>query len=232
MPPMPAVGLNPPAHATRWAGSRRGQGMIGRQRLGAPEGEPWQYRHRRRSALGRGPRGRPSTSRQPSHRHHPRLRLGAGTQRRRQSAESASGPRRRRVGAVPTKRTARSASRSRCGAVEQVVAATRAGSTKLVGGLQTSLAAAETDVRAVNSLSERTDALITELNAVRAEQAKRAGSARRAARLRDRPEPPCVPEPDHQSPQDPRSCGHPGALGLVVHNLPTTGRRWQLKMPR
>ena len=43
----------------------------------------------------------------------------------------------------------------------------------LAGGLRTLLGAVEDEVRAVTSLSERIDALVSELNAVREEQAQR-----------------------------------------------------------
>jgi hypothetical protein len=43
----------------------------------------------------------------------------------------------------------------------------------LAGGLRTLLGALEREVRAVSSLSERIDALVVDLNAVRAEQAQR-----------------------------------------------------------
>jgi hypothetical protein len=48
-----------------------------------------------------------------------------------------------------------------------------AGSTDLAGGLRTLLASVETEVRAVSGLSERIDVLVTQLNEVRDEQAKR-----------------------------------------------------------
>jgi hypothetical protein len=43
----------------------------------------------------------------------------------------------------------------------------------LAGGLQSFLTAIETEVRAVSGLSERIDALVSELNGVREEQAQR-----------------------------------------------------------
>ena len=48
-----------------------------------------------------------------------------------------------------------------------------AGSTDLAGGLRSLLGSVETEVRAVTALSERIDTLVTQLNAVREEQAKR-----------------------------------------------------------
>jgi hypothetical protein len=48
-----------------------------------------------------------------------------------------------------------------------------AGSTDLAGGLRSLLGAVETEVRAVTALSEKIDGLVTQLNAVRDEQAKR-----------------------------------------------------------
>jgi hypothetical protein len=53
------------------------------------------------------------------------------------------------------------------------VSAPPAGSTDLAGGLRSLLGAVETEVRAVTALSERIDGLVTQLNAVRDEQAKR-----------------------------------------------------------
>lgn len=48
-----------------------------------------------------------------------------------------------------------------------------AGILDLAGGLQSFLTAIETEVRAVSSLSERIDSLVTDLNAVREEQSQR-----------------------------------------------------------
>ena len=48
-----------------------------------------------------------------------------------------------------------------------------AGSIDLAGGLRSYLGSIDTEVRAVSALSERIDALVTELNAARDEQAKR-----------------------------------------------------------
>lgn len=52
-------------------------------------------------------------------------------------------------------------------------AAPTAGSIDLAGGLRSLLDSVETEVRAVSSLSQRIDELVTELNARRDEQAKR-----------------------------------------------------------
>ena len=52
-------------------------------------------------------------------------------------------------------------------------AAATTGIHDLAGGLTSFLTAIETEVRAVTSLSERIDALVTELNAVREEQSQR-----------------------------------------------------------
>ncbi|MBK5307939.1 MAG: hypothetical protein JJD92_14740 [Frankiaceae bacterium] len=48
-----------------------------------------------------------------------------------------------------------------------------AGSTDLAGGLRSLLGSVETEVRAVTALSEKIDTLVSQLNAVRDEQAKR-----------------------------------------------------------
>jgi hypothetical protein len=52
-------------------------------------------------------------------------------------------------------------------------AAPPAGSIDLAGGLRSYLGAVDVEVRAVSALSERIDALVTDLNAARDEQAKR-----------------------------------------------------------
>jgi hypothetical protein len=57
--------------------------------------------------------------------------------------------------------------------VTETPAATSGGIHDLAGGLQSFLTAIETEVRAVSALSERIDSLVTELNAVRDEQAQR-----------------------------------------------------------
>jgi len=55
----------------------------------------------------------------------------------------------------------------------QAPRATAAGSVDLAGGLRALLGSIESEVRAVSSLSERIDQLVTDLNDKRAEQAKR-----------------------------------------------------------
>lgn len=102
----------------------------------------------------------------------------AGTRRSKPAAKAA--PRRRRA-AAPAKRAAAPAKRVRPAAVRSVsetagapeVAAPPAGTTDLAAGLRTYLAAVEAEVRAVSVLSERIDALVSQLNDVRDEQAKR-----------------------------------------------------------
>jgi hypothetical protein len=69
-----------------------------------------------------------------------------------------------------------SARRTGAGAATKTAAASRAsaaGSADLAGGLRSFLSAIEAEVRAVSALSERIDALVTDLNAKRDEQAKR-----------------------------------------------------------
>jgi hypothetical protein len=80
----------------------------------------------------------------------------------------------------PAKRTARkttarrpAASAAPAASSSAAVNAPPAGSTDLAGGLRSLLGSVETEVRAVSALSERIDGLVTELNAVRDEQAKR-----------------------------------------------------------
>jgi len=58
-------------------------------------------------------------------------------------------------------------------ATRATAAAPPAGSIDLAGGLRGLLASVETEVRAVGALSERIDELVTQLNDVRDEQAKR-----------------------------------------------------------
>ncbi len=77
----------------------------------------------------------------------------------------------KRVGA--RKATARKAPASRPAASVAASTAPPAGSTDLAGGLRALLGSVETEVRAVTGLSERIDGLVTQLNAVREEQAKR-----------------------------------------------------------
>ena len=92
----------------------------------------------------------------------------------RQSATASAGSTRKRRAARPAKRTAPAAARSaRPAASVAEVAAPPAGTTDLAAGLRTYLAAVETEVRAVSALSERIDALVSELNEARDEQAKR-----------------------------------------------------------
>src|SRR4051812_28859333 len=81
---------------------------------------------------------------------------------------------------APAKRTARKTTARRPVAAATPAAtssgavnAPPAGSTDLAGGLRSLLGSVETEVRAVSALSERIDGLVTELNAVRDEQAKR-----------------------------------------------------------
>src|SRR6059058_4795268 len=82
---------------------------------------------------------------------------------------------------APAKRTARKTAARRPAAAattttsSAAVNAPPAGSTDLAGGLRSLLGSVETEVRAVSALSERIDGLVTELNAVRDEQAKRLG---------------------------------------------------------
>src|SRR3954447_18688281 len=81
----------------------------------------------------------------------------------------------------PAKRTARKTAARRPAAAASTTASSAAvnappaGSTDLAGGLRSLLGAVETEVRAVSALSERIDGLVTALNAVRDEQAKRRG---------------------------------------------------------
>src|SRR3954462_15202883 len=73
------------------------------------------------------------------------------------------------------KSTARRTAPAAAAASTRSVNAPPAGSTDLAGGLRSLLGSVETEVRAVSALSERIDGLVTELNAVRDEQAKRLG---------------------------------------------------------
>jgi hypothetical protein len=69
-----------------------------------------------------------------------------------------------------------SARRRTGGAAASTAAASRAsaaGSADLAGGLRSFLSSIEAEVRAVSALSERIDALVTDLNARRDEQSKR-----------------------------------------------------------
>src|SRR6478672_5804489 len=83
---------------------------------------------------------------------------------------------------APAKKAARKSTARRTPAARPAAAASSsagavnappAGSTDLAGGLRSLLGAVETEVRAVTALSERIDALVTQLNATREEQAKR-----------------------------------------------------------
>src|SRR3954469_9613428 len=77
---------------------------------------------------------------------------------------------------APAKKAARKAParRASTGAARtSTVSAPPAGSLDLAGGLRSLLGAVETEVRAVTALSEQIDALVTSLNGVRDEQAKR-----------------------------------------------------------
>jgi hypothetical protein len=76
----------------------------------------------------------------------------------------------------PAKKAARTSTARRTAAAAPRAAAAGAppaGSTDLAGGLRSLLGSVETEVRAVSALSERIDGLVTELNGVRDEQAKR-----------------------------------------------------------
>lgn len=83
----------------------------------------------------------------------------------------------RKAASVPAVAAAPSATETVSSAVETEVeievAAPPAGSIDLAGGLRSYLGAVDTEVRAVSALSERIDALVTELNDARDEQAKR-----------------------------------------------------------
>lgn len=90
------------------------------------------------------------------------------------TAAVAKAPRARRRTTSATKPVARPATRTpSIGAESATVPAPPAGSVDLAGGLRTYLSAVEAEVRAVTALSERIDALVTELNDVRDQQAKR-----------------------------------------------------------
>src|SRR3954465_4927647 len=71
------------------------------------------------------------------------------------------------------KSTARRSAPPAASAAPRSVNAPPAGSLDLAGGLRSLLGAVETEVRAVTALSEQIDALVTSLNGVRDEQAKR-----------------------------------------------------------
>jgi hypothetical protein len=67
----------------------------------------------------------------------------------------------------------KTAAAARASTATAAPAAPAAGSIDLAGGLRSLLDAVETEVRAVSSLSQRIDELVTELNNRRDEQAKR-----------------------------------------------------------
>lgn len=77
---------------------------------------------------------------------------------------------RRQTSSARTRSSATTSSRESA-TVTETPAAT--GIHDLAGGLQSFLTAIETEVRAVSALSEQIDALVTELNGVRDEQAQR-----------------------------------------------------------
>jgi hypothetical protein len=90
------------------------------------------------------------------------------------TAKAPKAPKRRKTAASATKRAAQPATRTApVGADSDGVTAPPAGSVDLAGGLRTYLSSVEAEVRAVSALAERTDALVTELNDVRDQQAKR-----------------------------------------------------------
>lgn len=92
----------------------------------------------------------------------------------RQSASASTGSSRKRRATRSAKKAgpvAATVARSAVGAVE--TAAPPAGTTDLAAGLRTYLAAVEAEVVAVSTLSERIDALVSQLNEARDEQAKR-----------------------------------------------------------
>jgi hypothetical protein len=88
-----------------------------------------------------------------------------------------SGARKAPAKKAARKSTARKAPARRAPAAASTATSTTsappAGSTDLAGGLRALLGSVEVEVRAVTSLSERIDTLVTQLNAVRDEQAKR-----------------------------------------------------------
>lgn len=83
---------------------------------------------------------------------------------------SAKGTRPRKAAPSASRRTAVTAARP---AVAATVAAPAAGTADLAGGLRAYLGSIDSEVRAVSSLSERIDGLVTELNELRDQQAKR-----------------------------------------------------------
>ncbi|MCW2573288.1 MAG: hypothetical protein JWO88_3346 [Frankiales bacterium] len=88
-----------------------------------------------------------------------------------------SGARKAPAKKAARKSTARKSTARRAPAAASTASGTTsappAGSTDLAGGLRALLGSVETEVRAVTALSERIDGLVTQLNGVRDEQAKR-----------------------------------------------------------
>jgi hypothetical protein len=88
-----------------------------------------------------------------------------------------SGARKAPAKKAARKSTARKSTARRAPAAASTASSTTsappAGSTDLAGGLRALLGSVETEVRAVTALSERIDGLVTQLNGVRDEQAKR-----------------------------------------------------------
>jgi hypothetical protein len=89
----------------------------------------------------------------------------------RSSTKKTAARRPRKTSAAPARRPAAGARAAAARVTE--VPAVPTGIADLAGGLRSFLTAIETEVRAVTALSERIDGLVTELNAVREEQAQR-----------------------------------------------------------
>jgi len=83
--------------------------------------------------------------------------------------------RRPRKSSAPARRTStrKATAPRKATAAAAVPAVTLSGISDLAGGLRSFLDAIETEVRAVTGLSEEIDVLVTQLNAVREEQAQR-----------------------------------------------------------
>ena len=79
----------------------------------------------------------------------------------------------RKSSAAPARRTSTRKATAPRKTAAAAAPITLAGISDLAGGLRSFLDAIETEVRAVTGLSERIDVLVTELNAVREEQAQR-----------------------------------------------------------
>lgn len=81
----------------------------------------------------------------------------------------------RKSSAAPARRTStrKATAPRKAAAAAPAAPITLSGISDLAGGLRSFLDAIETEVRAVTGLSERIDVLVTELNAVREEQAQR-----------------------------------------------------------